>query len=205
MLASRRAERRHPTLALLPVWFAACLGAIGCDESNAGDSSDAGTDADAADAAQVPLREVLLIDHSAWNNYPVEQDPLPEHQPAAPIDCGITGWFVEREAVEVDTNQCNYLLIEHPALVDVPKGSEIELEFWYFDLVAPEPAVAHAALFFDADLQWETHVDIPGLANLQRLRFRTTRALRAGEPIRLHLHNHGQNFWNVGEVFAYVP
>lgn len=189
-----------------------CLGLSACGEADRASGADAGdadsTHADAGphDAAPIALREVLLLDHTAWAAYPVEQDPLPGHQPSEPIDCERNvGWSVERGAVDVDTSQCNYALIAHPALVDVPEGSEIEIEFYYFDLIASEPALAHAALFFDADLQWETHVDIPGLANLQRLRFRTTRALRAGEPIRWHMHNHGQNTWMLGEVLAYVP
>lgn len=197
----------------LPLCFVTALGTSACgdaglvatDAASDATAHDAGTDA--SDASPVLLHEVVLIDHSDWHEYPAEQDPLREHQPSEPIDCGLGGWLVERDldAVEVDTAWCNYALIEHPALVDVPKGSEVELEFWHYDLIAPEPAVAHAALLFDAELQWEVSVDIPGLANLQRFRFKTTRALRTGEPIRLHVHNHGQNTWMLGEVLAYVP
>ena len=166
------------------------------------DEPDAATDAAEEDAA--PLREVRLIDHSSWHNYPVELDPLPDHQPAM-IKCGLSGWFVEAGSLEVDTANCNYLSIEHPAAEAVPAGTEIELELGHFDLLAPEPATAHVALLFESELQWEDFIDIPGPGNLERSRFRATRDLAAGESIRLHLHNHGQNTWLFGQVIAFMP
>jgi hypothetical protein len=182
-----------------------CSGGSGCNreaERQTPDFEDAGDAAAPEDGAT--LREVRLIDHESWQNYPVELDPLADHQPPA-IKCGIAGWFVEAGSLEVDTSHCNYLLIEHPAAVDVPAGSEIEIEIGHFDLLAPEPATAHLALLFDADLQWEHFVDIPGPGNLQRSRFLTTRDLAAGEPIRVHLHNHGQNTWLIGQLVAFLP
>jgi hypothetical protein len=190
---------RHAWLALLLSAAACSSEASGSPDAQAGDAG-----AEAAQEAAVALQEARLIDHSAWHNYPAELDPLAAHQPA-PIKCGLTGWFVERSSLEVDTTECNYVLIEHPALVGVPAGSEVELELWHFDLIAPEPAQAHLALLFDADLQWETFVDIPSLGNLERVRFRTTRELALGEPIRFHLHNHGQNTWMLGDVLTWIP
>jgi hypothetical protein len=187
---------------------ALCLsaGVAGCppDDGAAPDAQAPEADAGAMPDAEVALHEARLIDHSAWRNYPAELDPLAAHQPS-PIKCNIAGWFVERGALEVDTAECNYVLVEHPAMVDVPAGSEVELELWHFDLIAPDPATAHMALLFDADLQWETFVDIPGPGNLERARFRATRDLAAGEPIRFHLHNHGQNTWMLGDVLTWIP
>ena len=199
-----RAEPRASTLLRRVLALLACCGASACDGGANGqtaDTEDAGDAAATEDAAT--LREVRLIDHESWQDYPVELDPLADHQPPT-IKCGIAGWFMEGGLLEVDTSHCNYLLIEHPAVVDVPAGSEIEIEIGHFDLLAPEPATAHLALLFDADLQWEQFVDIPGPGNLQRSRFRATRDLAAGEPIRLHLHNHGQNTWLVAQLVAFL-
>lgn len=190
---------RRPWLAL-----ALCGAYVACESPADVEPVDAAvTDAASREDAAEPLREVALLDHSAWSNYPAELDPLASHQPAQ-IACGISGWFVERNSLEVDTGQCNYLLVEHPALVDVPEGSQVDIELWHFDLVAEQPATAHIALLFDDALQWETEVAIPGPGNLQQVSVNATRALAKGEPIRFHLHNHGQNTWLLGDVHVWI-
>ncbi|HTU58104.1 MAG TPA: hypothetical protein VMF89_06715, partial [Polyangiales bacterium] len=156
-----------------------------------------------ADAGE-PLPFVPLIDQQEWRNYESALDPLPEHQPDE-IRCTIAGWFVERGALEVDTQQCNYVLVEHPVQRAVPEGSTVQLELVHFDLDAPEPATAHVALFFGADLQWQREIPIPSFAYVYKETFQATRALDEGEPIRLHLHNHGQNTWLLDSLYGQVP
>jgi hypothetical protein len=113
--------------------------------------------------------------------------------------------FVERGSLEVDTVNCNYLLVEHPAQRPVPRGSNVYLELVHFDLAAPEPATAHVALFFGDDLQWELEIPIPSLAYVYKETFQATRDLAEGEPIRFHLHNHGQNTWLLDSLYAQLP
>lgn len=173
-----------------------------CGREPARASEDAAT-ADSADAGE-PLPLVPLIDQKGWRNYEAAQDPLPEHQPDE-IRCTIAGWFVERGSLEVDTQHCNYLLVEHPAQRRVPAGSTIQLELVHFDLDATEPATAHVALFFGGDVQWEREIPIPSFAYVYREKFLATRALEEGEPIRLHLHNHGQNTWLLDSLYGQVP
>lgn len=152
----------------------------------------------------VPRESVLLIDHSHWQRYPVERDPLPDHEPAA-INCGPGGYYVELDRLELDSSFCNYALISHPALVELDAQAEITFELSHFDLTASEPARAHLALFFDETLAWETWLDIPSAADATQITFRAPRALGQGAPIRLHFHNHGQNNYALGQVFAKVP
>lgn len=167
--------------------------------------SDAETAVDAAPSlADAALSEQPLLDHKSWHNFAAELDPLASHQPAV-IECGIAGWFIEREQLEVSTSDCNYALLEHPSLLSITAGTEVLLELWHFDLTAPEPAEAHVALLFGDALQWETLIPIPQPGNVQQVSFRATRALAAGEPIRLHLHNHGQNTWLLRTLHALVP
>ncbi len=138
-----------------------------------------------------------LVDVRGWQRYAASLDALPSHQPAM-IDCGVAGVYVEYGNLEVDTGYCNYVLAQAPALVSIDKGARVELELQHFDLTAPMPAEAHVAIFFGKDLQWETHVPIPHAAEIQHVHWAATRALAAGEPVRLHLHNHGQNNWAIG-------
>jgi hypothetical protein len=140
-----------------------------------------------------------LLDQASWRPYDPALDPLRAHQPD-PIDCDVAGWFVEFGELEVDTGHCNYLLVEHPALRSLPAGSRVELELRHFDLNAPEVATAHVALLFADEVQWQTQVAVPGPASVAIVEFTSTRSLEQGDPIRLHLHNHGQNTW----TFAYL-
>jgi hypothetical protein len=190
--------------------FALALLAFACDPDEEQDDTDSGehdagvedASADEPDRAELPF--VPLIDQTEWRNYAPELDPLPSHQPD-PIMCNIAGWFVERGSLEVSTGNCNYVLVEHPAQLSVPKGGSVKLELVHFDLEAPEPAMAHVALFFGDDLQWELTVPIPSLAYVYKETFQATRALKPGEPIRFHLHNHGQNTWLLDSLYAQAP
>jgi hypothetical protein len=171
----------------------ACLVYAVCASACAGQST-----------GEVPRQPVLLIDHAHWQRYAAAEDPLPNEQPAA-INCGAAGYYVEQGRLELDSSFCNYALIEHPALVDVDAGAEIAFELSHFDLTASEPARAHVALFFDETLAWETWLDIPSAADVTQVTFRAPRALGHAAPIRLHFHNHGQNNYALGQVFAKLP
>ena len=75
----------------------------------------------------------------------------------------------------------------------------------HFDLRAPEPATAHVAVLFGDEVQWELEIPIPSYAYVYTETFQATRALAPGEPIRLHLHNHGQNTWIFSSLYAQLP
>ncbi len=157
-----------------------------------------------ADAPEPPTAIRTLVDHRAWAQAALIEDPLAAHQPPS-IECGIAGWYVEYEALEIDTARCNYAWLEHPAGVAVPVGSEVTTVFAHFDLQAPEPAQAHAAILFGDEVQWEATVAIPQAGNVMELSWNATVALEVGDPIRVHLHNHGQNFWSLDRLMANVP
>jgi hypothetical protein len=106
--------------------------------------------------------------------------------------------------LEIDTAFCNYLAIEQPSLLDVKAGDELVLEVLHYDLIAPEPAQAHIALSFDGELQWQTEVAIPQRAGVLSVTTPATRALAVGDSVQLHLHNHGQNTWQLTKLAARV-
>lgn len=164
------------------------LGSLGC----AGDPSEPATQ----------LR--TLVDHSAWTAANLTADPLRAHQPESVV-CGIAGWYVEYGQLEIDTARCNYAWIEHPAQVAVPIGGQVTTVFSHFDLAAPVPAEAHVAILFGDAIQWETVVTIPQPGNAFELAWEASVALEVGDPIRVHLHNHGQNFWSLAPLMARVP
>jgi hypothetical protein len=176
-------SRRVELLAIVTAW------AIGCSSTD--------------DSAQA-TRLRTLIDHSQWQTSREADDGFSDHRPSA-VECGVAGWFVEYEALEVDTARCNYVSLTHPALIAVPVGAEAHTTLVHFDLVAEQPAQAHVALSFNGEVQWERWVDIPHPAEVIELSWEATVALAAGDPVQLHLHNHGQNTWALDRVMVEVP
>jgi hypothetical protein len=135
-----------------------------------------------------------LVDHELWTWAEADEDPLAAHRPAD-VNCGIAGWYLEFEKLEVDTNYCNYLALRQPALVPIEQGRGVQLGLYHFNLTAPEPAVAHVAVLVDGQILWEAEIDIPGSAAVHRHEFAAPFSAPAGAEVVFHLHNHGQNTW----------
>lgn len=154
--------------------------------------------------AATELVEVSLLDPEAFAYADLATDPLASHQPEQ-IRCGLTGFYPERGELELDTGGCNYLYVEQPAPRAVPTDSELHLVLRHFDLAAPELAVAHVAILFGDALQWETSIEIPAPANAYEVAWRSDAPLAEGAPIRVHLHNHGQNTWTLSSLTALLP
>lgn len=145
-----------------------------------------------------------LIEHSQWEQIEsAAEDPLAAHRPSA-IECGAAGWFeeIETETVEIDTNFCNYLALRQPSLAAITQGRAVRLGFYYFDLVAPESALAHLAIVVDGQLLWEQEVEIPGDAMVHALEFEAPHSAPVGAEVVFHLHNHGQNTWALQSLSA---
>lgn len=142
-----------------------------------------------------------LIDHQAWTQIDAAGDPLAEHRPTA-VECGLGGWYLEDESLEVDTNLCNYLALAQPSLATITEGRGVRLGFYYFNLVAPDPALAHIAMLVDGQLLWEREVEIPGDAQVLELEFESPLSAPLGAEVVFHLHNHGQNTWVLQNLSA---
>jgi hypothetical protein len=155
------------------------------------------------DAGPRSIPERALVRANAWQSLDAEHDPFADHRPEH-VECGIGGYYAEYGMLEIDTAFCNYLAIEQPSLLDLKVGDELVIEVLHYDLIAPEPAEAHIALSFDGELQWETEVVIPQPAGVLSVTAAATRALAVGDSVQLHLHNHGQNTWQLTKLSARV-
>jgi hypothetical protein len=170
----------------------ACVSEAAIEDSDTDDSSsDDPTEASAGDSSG---EFVDLLDHSEWEPVEAVADPLADHRPTA-VECGIAGWYPEDDAIEVDTNWCNYLALAQPSLAPVHAGARVQLGFYYFNLTAPEPALAHFALLVDGQILYEQDIEIPGEAQVYQLEFEAPFDAPEGAPLVFHLHNHGQNTW----------
>ena len=173
----------------------ACEGG-GEDSGEAADDSGADATGDPTEGAMVPLTRTM-----AWQPVSAAEDPLADHRPAQVI-CPLGGWLTEVQGIEVNTVQCNYGMFGQPALVGVAKGARVTGSLYHFDLVAAEPASAHAALLIGDDVVWEQTIAIPGKANAFTIEVTAPAAVPAGTPVYFHLHNHGQNTWTFAEVMV---
>ncbi|MFO7566233.1 MAG: hypothetical protein R6X02_26560 [Enhygromyxa sp.] len=181
----------------LAVWLAAC----GAVEPDPGADQDQGESEASEDSSATTGELESLIDHTLWASVEADDDPLADHRPDE-ITCTVAGWFLENETLEINTNYCNYLAIGQPSLVAVEQGRKIELGFYHFNLVAPEPALAHLAILLDGALLWEQEIEIPGAAMVYLVEFEAPFSAPAGSPLILHLHNHGQNTWALQSLSA---
>lgn len=142
-----------------------------------------------------------LIDHVQWQVLEAAADPLADHRPAQ-VDCGLAGWYIETSKLEVDTNWCNYLTVAQPSLLALEQGQVVQVIFYHFDLVAPEPALAHVAIWIDGQVLWEHEIAIPGDANVFVEEFPSPITAELGSEVMFHLHNHGQNTWTLQDLMV---
>lgn len=156
-------------------------------------------DAPARDEGAIEVEPGLLVDADGWVAVAASEDPLAEHRPWQVV-CPEQAWGVEFGSLEVDTGACNYLGVEQPLSRDVPADAAIVVNLWHQPLYAEHEAKGHLALLIGDELMWEREVDIPGPAAILRDELRAPRDLSAGERVVFHIHNHGANTWNLGEV-----
>jgi hypothetical protein len=130
------------------------------------------------------------------------EDPLSSHRPSQVVCNNLTGYYREEDALEVDTARCNYLSVAERARRDAKAGESLETEISHFDLTAPEPATAHLALLVREHVIFEQTVEIPGPGNVIAVSVPLPVDVATGDRIGIHLHNHGQNTWNVGPIMV---
>lgn len=140
-----------------------------------------------------------LVDPGAWVE--ADADPLADDVPGD-TSCEPGSWYVESGDLEISTAACDYLALQQPLLLDVGRGEAIEIVGWHADLFADEPAEGHLALLAGETVLWEYRVDIPADAAVFTSTVDAPERLRAGEPVTLHLHNHGANTWELVGVEA---
>lgn len=138
----------------------------------------------------------ILTDNAAWQAVSPESDPHFDHRPAV-VACRPGGWFVEFDALEVDTGECNYFAMYQPTQHRLAAGERLRLLLWHAKLAALEPAQAHIELTIGPELVWQRRIAIPGEANAFDLSFEVPVDVPVGTAIVLHLHNHGYNTWNL--------
>lgn len=152
-----------------------------------------------------PTKFIDLVTPLAWQPVPAARDPLAHERPAE-VECPLgIGYRHEDNGFDIQTGPCNYGMFSQRTLAPVLRGAKLKLLIYHFDLVAREPAQAHAAVLLGEHVLWERMVDIPGKANAYNIEFVSDFSAPADTPIFFHVHNHGQNSWTFGSAEVQVP
>ncbi|NND67741.1 MAG: hypothetical protein HKN19_09150, partial [Halioglobus sp.] len=156
------------------------------------------------DEASEVLRIPLIVGE-AWDVQPRNRDVFIELRPAE-VECDNgKGWLVEDGTLEIRTEFCNYLSLTQQALLELAAGTELELALSHSDLNFNAPANAHIALSIAGTTIWEDDIPIPSDGNLLKHSIALPFDVGLGDPIEIHLHNHGDNAWTVHSLDAFVP
>ena len=146
--------------------------------------------------ACAPREVAPLTDPAGWS-LSRDGDPFPSHAaPYAECPFDEAGAFYEEGGVlEVDTGACGYLILTQASLVDVRPGDMLSWSVGHSDLIAAGPAQAHVAITLGDDVLWDWTQVIPAPSGFQLLTAEAPSRAPAGTPLRIHMHNHGQNKW----------
>jgi hypothetical protein len=146
-----------------------------------------------------------LVAFEDWTSVPHADDPfvtasdLPE--------CVEPTFRVEddQQRVEVDTTLCNWVTLAQAALTGVAVGDELELDFSHYDLTAAAPASAELRLRFGECEAWSQSIPIPSAAKVYETHFQSPCGLAQGAKVLFHLHNHGQNTYQLKDLLKWSP
>ena len=145
---------------------------------------------------------LVLFDAGAWELEDATTDPS-GHRPEEVI-CPQDAWFKENvsgeECLEVDTAECHYLSVSQPLLHSFSAGDTLFLRLFHYPLIYPQNAEAHVAFYVDAQPLWETTIPIPADAYFFHPEFTAPFTAEKGGRLNFHLHNHGNNTWNLFEL-----
>ncbi len=169
-------------------------------------NSDFGLDAadSGADAEVDMLNLTNLTDNTLWQVSDAEVDPFDDRPETVdcPPDVGFgTEQLLDDLTLAVETDFCNYLTVQQPALVD--SGDSIYVRFWHFGLTGEGDS--HVAIATADGVVWERRIAIPSDAGLIEEEVSLAAPIQAGEPVFFHLHNHGENSYNLLQVGSIRP
>ena len=118
--------------------------------------------------------------------------------------CDDVGYRVDPlvQSFEVQTGVCDYLTVRQPTLEPLEPGDVVSVRAFHYDLVAPTPSEGYLGFALDGVIVWEVREPIPGPPSPLNEDIVIDRALPAGAEMQLHIHNHGENTWELLSVMV---
>ena len=137
-----------------------------------------------------------LLTSVGWVEVAAADDPFNDRPDE--VRCDPAGYGPEGAAFEVLTDVCAYGTFSQPAGHDVPAGATLSVEMWHLNLTAASPARGHFAVAAGGEVA-EVQPEIPGDPAAYTLELHLKEGIQAGDPLFLHVHNHGSNSWYLGD------
>jgi hypothetical protein len=144
----------------------------------------------------------LLASADDWSQVEPTADPFVSDVDQMPACVGPV-FFVENDWVEVDTGVCNWVTLQARARFAVEPRQALRLVVSHYDLSAIAPAEARVEVRFGNCKLWQKPVAIPSPAAVYSEELESPCALEQGGLMLFHLHNHGQNNWQLQELSAF--
>lgn len=118
--------------------------------------------------------------------------------------CDDSGYQVDpfTQSFEVQTGLCDYLTVRQPTLQPLAPGDVVSIRAFNYELSAPAPSEGYLGFAIDGVIEWEARVPIPGAAGPLSTDITFDRTLPAGTEMQLHVHNHGENSWELLSVMV---
>jgi hypothetical protein len=144
----------------------------------------------------------MLVDHAKWTEVDAAGDPF-EDRPDV-VACAPEGWgpaSLDGEAsLRLETRRCRYLTVRQESKAELRRGEQLRIRLVHLQLSAPEPAEAHVGVQIGGGIRWSARVGIPRDPGVVTGELPVDRFVPAGVPIVFHLHDQGENSWNLVEL-----
>lgn len=150
-----------------------------------------------------PKEPASLVSVTEWKKVDLAEDPYADRYPGDGA-CPETSYQVEALGAEmslgVDGQNCAYLTVSQPALVEVDEGDLLHVRLWHYDLRGLQASTATLALTIGGEVILQRYIPIPADSELITQDLDAAFATPAGAPVIFHVENHGSNSYNLIEV-----
>jgi hypothetical protein len=118
--------------------------------------------------------------------------------------CDDFGWGVDPfyQALEVQTDMCDYVTLNQPSLEPLEPGDVVAISGFHNTLTAETPSEGYMAISVDGEILWEFSASIPGDAAPIEESITIDDSFPLGSDVQLHVHNHGPNTWALVSVMV---
>jgi hypothetical protein len=140
-----------------------------------------------------------FVELEDWKRVASDQDPF-QAEPGVATSCTGPGFVAEEQWLEIDTGLCNWVTLTAAARLPVKAGQRVRVGLSHFDLDAPSPSEGLARLRLGDCDAWSRTVPIPSPAAVYSDEFESPCSIAQGKNVYFHLHNHGQNIWQLKEA-----
>ena len=146
-----------------------------------------------------PLQWSQVVVGDQWTIVDIVDDPfrsfVDAHTACKPIDFG-----EEYGGVEVSTQQCGYITLSQPTLIDIKIDDLFELNIWHSPLLNDEVTEGMIILQVAQTILWSHTLSIPGPARSWTVRFPAPLNIPKDTPLLFHIRNHGANSYTLNDL-----